>query len=237
MKLTVLGKYGPFAPAKGATSGYLLQAQGQNVLLDCGSGTLSRLQEKICVKDLSFIILTHLHFDHVSDFGVLSYALSFSGRKDKINVYLPNFYCEIYSALSKIEIFNLINVQEDVQYKEGNLSFSFYKMTHPVLCYGVKIEDGKSRFAYTGDTTVNGNLKPLLVGVDLAVVDGAFIKCDHDKTKPHMSVTEASTLTKYAKRVIVSHISYKYSDSEVEAEIKSVSPSSEIAIENKTYDF
>lgn len=237
MRLTVLGKYGPFPPKNGATSGYLLQSKTQNVLLDLGAGTLSRLQEKVSIKDLSFIVLSHLHFDHVSDMGVLSYALSFSGRKDKINVYLPKFNCDVYSALSKIEFFNLVNVEEGVEYKEGNLSFSFYKMTHPVICYGVKINDGVSQFAYTGDTTINDNLKPLLIGVDLAVVDGAFLKNDHDKTKPHMSVTEASMLTKYAKKIIVSHISYKYIDDEVEAEIKFVSNFAEIAIENKTYDF
>ena len=36
MKLTVLGKYGPYAPAHGATSGYLLENEGNHVLLDMG---------------------------------------------------------------------------------------------------------------------------------------------------------------------------------------------------------
>ena len=237
MRLTVLGKYGPYPPKNGATSGYLLQSNSQNVVLDLGAGTLSRLQEKVSIKDLSFIILSHLHFDHVSDMGVLSYALSFSGYEGKINVYLPKFDCDIYSAFSKVDKFNLINIEEGVLYKEGDLTFSFYKMTHPVLSYGVKISDGDALFAYTGDTTYNGNLQPLMKGVDLAVADGAFLKEHHDNTKPHMSIIEASSLTKYAKKVIVSHISYKYSDDEVESEIKSVSKDAEIAIENKTYEF
>lgn len=237
MRLTVLGKYGPFPPKNGATSGYLLQSKTQNVVLDLGAGTLSRLQEKVSIKDLSFIVLSHLHFDHVSDMGVLSYALSFSGYEGKINVYLPKFDCELYTAFSKIDKFNLINVEEGVDYKEGDLTFSFYKMTHPVLSYGVKFSDGSSCFSYTGDTTFNDNLAPLLQGANLAVVDGAFLQVHHDKTKPHMSIVEASSLTKYASKVIVSHISYNYGDSEVEKEIKSVSSNAEIAIENKTYEF
>ena len=96
MKLTVLGKYGPYPPINGATSSYLLQTDSANVLLDLGSGTLARLKEKVGVKDISFIVFSHLHFDHVSDFGVLSYELSFSGRIDKVNVYLPNFDCEVF---------------------------------------------------------------------------------------------------------------------------------------------
>ena len=157
MKLTVLGKYGPYPPSGGATSGYLIKSKTQNALIDCGSGTLSRLTGQIDLKDLSFIIFSHLHFDHVSDFGVLSYALSFCGRKGKVNVYLPNFESAVYTALSKIDKFNLINVCEGKVYSEGDLSFSFYKMTHPVLSYGVKITDGNSTFSYTGDTTFNDN--------------------------------------------------------------------------------
>ena len=235
MKLSVLGKYGPYPPVGGATSGYLLQTENANVLLDLGSGTLARLKDKIKVEDLSFIIFSHLHFDHVSDFGVLSYALSFSGRKNKINVYLPSFESEVYTALSKISAFNLINVEEGVTYSESGLNFTFYKMTHPVLSYGVKIVCEGKTFAYSGDTTYNDNIPNLLQNVDLAVVDGAFLEKDFNCLKPHMSIKQASSLTAYAKKIIVSHISCGYNDEEVIKEINSVSKNAEIAIECKTY--
>ena len=237
MRLTVLGKYGPYPPSGGATSGYLITSNTQNVLLDCGSGTLSRLVSKIDIKDLSFIIFSHLHYDHVSDFGVLSYALSFSGKKGKVNVYLPNFESDVYSALSKIDKFNLINVCEGKVYSEGDLTFSFYKMSHPVLSYGVRLSDGISTFSYTGDTTVNDNLPRLLSGSDLAVCDGAFIESDYDDKKPHMSIKQASSLAKYSKKVLVSHISSRYSDEIVTKEILSITDKAEVTIENKTYDF
>ena len=38
MKLTVLGCYGPYPPAGGACSGYLLEEGGTRVLIDCGNG-------------------------------------------------------------------------------------------------------------------------------------------------------------------------------------------------------
>lgn len=237
MKLTVLGKYGPYPPSGGATSGYLIKSKTQNALLDCGSGTLSRLTGQIDLKDLSFIIFSHLHFDHVSDFGVLSYALSFCGRKGKVNVYLPNFESAVYTALSKIDKFNLINVCEGKVYSEGDLTFSFYKMTHPVLSYGVKITDGNSTFSYTGDTTFNDDLPFLISGSDLAVCDGAFLETDFDDNKPHMSIKQASSLAKYSKKVLVSHISSRYSDEIVTREILSVTDKAEVAIEGKTYEF
>ena len=45
MKLHVLGVNGPFPESKGATSGYLLQADSALIQLDLGSGVLSILYQ------------------------------------------------------------------------------------------------------------------------------------------------------------------------------------------------
>lgn len=236
MKLTVLGKYGPFAPKGGATSGYLLQTENANVVLDMGSGTLARLRSRVEVSKLSFVILSHLHYDHTSDMGVLSYALAFSGRKEKLNVYLPYFEGNVLNLLKGMNEFNLIFIEEGKVYKESGLEFSFYKMTHPVLSYGVKIYDGNVAFAYTGDTTFNDNIKNLVSGVSVALCDGAFLQRDYVETKPHMSVMQAVNLCNlFSGKVIVTHIGESYSDCEVQKEIESSNFNAEIAIEEKTY--
>ena len=56
MKLTVLGKYGPF-PAAGVCSGYLVEKENTKVLIECGSGVFSRLQQVCPINELSGIIL------------------------------------------------------------------------------------------------------------------------------------------------------------------------------------
>ena len=238
MKLTVLGKYGPYPnKVNGKTSGYLLQSNNSNVILDLGCGTLNNLVKFIDVKDVNFIILSHLHFDHVSDMGVLSYALSFAGKKDKVNVYLPFDNSPIYSLLKSISCFNLINVEENKEYVDSGLRFEFYKMQHPVTSFGVKIK-GDNVFAYTGDTTFNCNLKNLVNGADLVLADGAFLQKDFNTSKPHMSVLEACGLTNYFDgKVIVTHINPNYKDSDVLKEILSVTNRAEVAIEEKTYIF
>ncbi len=238
MKLTVLGKYGPFPKESGATSSYLLSSEKANVLIDAGSGSFSRLVKNVSIDSLSFVILSHLHFDHTADMGVLSYALAFSKRKEKLNVYLPKFDSPVLKMLESIKEFNLIFIEEGKTYNDSGLEFSFYKMTHPVLCYGVRILGNKSVFAYSGDTTVNDNIEKLVFGADLAVLDGAFLEKDYLVGKPHMSVKQASSYSRFTKgKVIVSHIGYAYSDSEVQEEIKSVSKNSEIAEEGKVYKF
>lgn len=236
MKLTVLGKFGPFAPEGGATSGYLLQTEKSNVLLDLGSGVLARYKKYKKVEDLSFLILSHLHFDHTADVGVLSYALAFSGKKEKLNVYLPNFDCPLLETIKSIKEFNLIFIEEGKVYRENDLEFSFYKMTHPVLSFGVKIKSDRAVFAYTGDTTENENLKELVKNSNLSLCDGAFIESDYQQGKPHMCIKQACALSNYFYgKVIVTHLNEKYTSKQLQEEIREFK-NAEIAVEGKTYD-
>lgn len=234
MKLTILGKYGPFASGNKSTSGYLIQENDTNVLLDIGSGVLAKYRDIASVKDLSFLVLSHLHFDHVSDIGVLSYALAFSKREEKLNVYLPNFESPVLETIKSIKEFNLIFIEENKTYFDSGLEFSFYKMTHPVLSYGVKIKSNKAVFSYSGDTTYNENIKNLVSNSSLALLDGAFLEKDYLDGKPHMSVKQASSFTNHFDgKVIITHLSENYSDDEVESEINN--PRVEVAKEGKTY--
>ena len=59
MKLTVLGKYGPFPRPNGGTSSYLLQVDGKNILIDCGAGAFSRLTNIIKPEEIDVIFLSH----------------------------------------------------------------------------------------------------------------------------------------------------------------------------------
>ena len=75
MFLTVLGRHGPYPRPGGACSGYLIEDGATRVLVDCGSGVLSRLLGILRPEELDAIVLSHLHFDHCSDLFVMRYAL------------------------------------------------------------------------------------------------------------------------------------------------------------------
>ncbi|MDR7428280.1 MAG: MBL fold metallo-hydrolase, partial [Armatimonadota bacterium] len=77
MRLTVLGRWSPYPPAGGACPGYLVEAAGQRLLLDCGTGTLANLQSIASIFELTAVVITHLHPDHVLDVFVLKQALEF----------------------------------------------------------------------------------------------------------------------------------------------------------------
>src|SRR5699024_12597664 len=58
----------------GATSAYLLEHDGFSLLVDMGSGALSKVQKYIHVTDIDAVILSHYHHDHIADIGVLQFA-------------------------------------------------------------------------------------------------------------------------------------------------------------------
>ena len=47
MKLTIIGFWGGYPKKNGASSGYLLEHDGFNLLIDCGSGVLAKMQNMI----------------------------------------------------------------------------------------------------------------------------------------------------------------------------------------------
>ncbi len=74
MKLKVIGFWGGYPEANEATSGYLIESNGFNLLIDCGSAVLSKLQESISIDQLDAVVLSHYHHDHIADIGPLQYA-------------------------------------------------------------------------------------------------------------------------------------------------------------------
>ena len=70
MELTVLGCSGSYgAPAGGACSGYLVRAGSAVLWMDCGNGSFANLQQHAAVEDLTAVVITHAHPDHL--WGVL----------------------------------------------------------------------------------------------------------------------------------------------------------------------
>ena len=74
MRCTVIGCWGGCCRKDGACSGYLLQHGDAALLLDCGSGVASAVQNVIPLTQLHHVVVSHYHFDHCSDAGALDYG-------------------------------------------------------------------------------------------------------------------------------------------------------------------
>ena len=68
MKVTLLGTGSPLPSATCAGPSTLVQAGGQNIVVDAGRGVIMRLVGAMCPPPLvSAVLLTHLHSDHICD--------------------------------------------------------------------------------------------------------------------------------------------------------------------------
>ena len=164
MKLTVLGKYGPYPKAgTGATSGYLLEEGDMKLALDMGSGTLARLMAATDLRDLSAIYISHLHFDHTSDLLPLRYLLD--DLDIQLNVITQYEDSDWYRTLFGTPRFNVVNIDACSEVKLGSRKLTFYEMKHAVRDYAVRVE-GEKTFVYTGDTKLCDELYRAAAGAD-----------------------------------------------------------------------
>lgn len=215
MKLTVLGNYGPFPGKDGACSGFLLQDDNTNILIDCGSGVISRLQRYLRIEDLDAIVLSHLHSDHSSDMYVLRYEMQIKlmlrSMAKPLEVYLPETPENYYKELDFHGAFNLNTISEGMQLDIKGFKFTFYKTVHPVECYGMRIEKDGKIFAYSADTTYTENIIKLAENSDLFLCEANATENIRSKSKPpHLSVKEACDIARKAnaKRLLLTHFYY-----------------------------
>lgn len=243
MKLTVLGKYGPYPAAGGACSGYLVRDADTTVLIDCGNGVLSRLQQVCDLTALDAVVISHLHSDHFCDLLVFKYALDLLAarflRQDvPLTLHLPSLPMEDFSRIAYKNVFNLrpINTQSDVQIK--TLDFSFAEMTHPVLSYAVSVSNGKKRLVYSGDTSFNDDLTGFARNCDLLLADAGLLERDRKGAINHMTAAEVGKMANDANvsKLMLSHIWPLYDEKEILDECKMYYADPLIAQEMETYD-
>ncbi len=208
LKITPLGVDGSY-PTKGPTSGYLVESDNAKILLDIGSGVFLSLINKIEITKLDALVISHFHFDHSSDIGVLKYYLE--ANRLKLKVYAPKDDSYFYKVILDSNCFEYVEITEGQKFAINGLLLDFYQMKHPVLTYGVKITDGKKTLSYTGDTNVCDNLDRLLAGTDLALMDSALTHSRWKVFMPHLSARCCAEYgKKYNLKVLLTHLYAKF---------------------------
>ena len=223
LKLTVLGNNGPYPAQGGACSGYLLQHEDSNILIDLGSGTLANLVSALSseLESIDVIILSHLHADHISDISVLRYAVFRSGGapgKDglvnRIPLYCPPEPAAEYETLYSYAQFDVQPVTGDLELTVDGLTINFAPMKHPYPSFAVSItaadpDGGSKKFVYTGDTSWNQELIPFAEDADLMLADANLISQDRLAGKPifHLTAEECGIAAAEAgvKKLLLTH--------------------------------
>ena len=234
MRLHVLGCHGPFPCANGATSGYLIEQGEQALLVDCGSGVLGRLTARWDPAGLTAVLLSHLHFDHMSDMTVLQYYLISRGKK--LRVFVPGEDHSPARALLDSPAFEVLPYPEKMEL--AGLEISTLPVRHPVPCRALRLTDGKRTFIYTGDTNDCPELAAFAREADLLLADGPFLEKEWKDTLPHMSASGAARLAREAgaKRLVLTHLPLQHAPETLLGEAREFYPQAQAAYPGLTID-
>lgn len=235
MKLHVIGCHGPYPAAGGATSGYLLTHNGENILMDCGSGVLGKLLAVCDPAGLSAVLLSHLHFDHAADLLVLSYLLQVRGKK--LTVYVPPEDDSPLKALLSPQVYDVRPYPEEMNI--AGIRITTCPTRHPVPCRAIRLEaEGKS-LVFTGDTNTCEELAAFSRGADALLCDAAFLENEWKEKAPHLSAFKAGELAREAgvKKLYLTHLPVTHDAKTMEkeaalafADVQAVQPGMEIIL-------
>ena len=197
--MRILGYNSPYPPAGGAGPGYLLQVAGQNVLLECGSGIVSRLKTYCDFRrdELHAVVISHLHPDHFSDLLVLRYA-HHRNMLERNVAPLPVFAPAEPAAERAVLEYKSLAVTTIVAHQEahiGEMHFTFLTTDHAIPCYAMRVAHGGRTLFYTADTAFNAELVTQAQGADVLMAEASFLTADKGENVPkHMTAAECGRL-------------------------------------------
>lgn len=211
MKMTIIGYWGGYPAANGATSAYLFEKDGFTMLVDVGSGSLSKVQNYTAVTDLDAVVLSHYHNDHIADIGVLQYAWLvqsyIQGRKDVLPIYGHTEDQAGFGSLSH-QFTKGVAYDPEKSLEVGPFSITFQKTDHPVPCYGMRITDGEDVIVYTADTSFKKEWYSFAENADLLITDCNFYAGQDGKKAGHMTSEDCARIASEASvgELILSHL-------------------------------
>lgn len=152
MELKFLGNGACFYPLLLNTSAYFIK-DNNLILIDCGETVYEQLMKKedIGSFDQIYVILTHLHSDHVGSIGsLLSYCKCILNKR----IYV------IHKEKTVLDLLKLLGIASDFYYYREELgelisgvSVVPYKVEHALdmICYGYEISYDEIHVYYSGD--------------------------------------------------------------------------------------
>lgn len=227
MKWRVLGCHSPYPGPGGATPGYLLEVEEYRILIDCGSGVLSKLAEVCPPHRLDAVILSHLHHDHIADFFVLQYAIQtamrLGWRQEPLPVYSPNRPEKWGNLLTYGSAIQLHPIQEGKKYVLGGWEAAFFRTDHSIPCFAARLEGFGRRILYGADSGPETAWEKMAQNPDLFVCEGTFLQRDLPRENiGHLSVMQAGKAAERirAKRLLLTHLFPGSDRREIEEEAK-----------------
>ena len=219
MKLTVVGCSPAWPNPGGAQSGYLLEADGQRLLLDCGPGVLARLREQEPWPAIDAIAITHWHLDHWGDVVPWVWGGTLGPGRDTAapELWVPPDGREMLGAIGARlgqpemfdEAFAVQEYAEERAFSAGGFEVTPYRVLHyGLLAFGFRASRNGTVLAYSGDSGPDPSLAELARDADLFVCEATLEQPNPEGgTRGHLAAPEAIAAFERsrAKRLLITH--------------------------------
>lgn len=210
MKVTVVGYWGAYPEKNEAATGYLLQSGKHNILIDCGSGVLSKVQNYIPLTEIDTVILSHYHGDHFGDISCLQYQVGYTRSLGKRSATLDIYGHNLSSEFNKLTYGGGTigkKIDERTVLRFGDLSVSFKWGNHPVPCLAMRFEENGKVLAYSGDTEWSDKIVEIAENADVFICECNLFNEQFGKAKGHLTAGEVGKIAKMAnvKKLVLTH--------------------------------
>ena len=219
--VTFLGARGPY-PGSDDLPSVLVTQSKLTILLDAGEGVQHRLHlGGKSVSSVRYVLVSHLHGDHVLGLIPLLQSRSLAGASNSITIIGPeginDYLTRNFEMLSFKPAYDLIvNEVVDGSIPFRDFSVSYTPLQHSLQTLGFKLMFKGISLCYITDTRPTPSVIDLCRGVDVLIHDSAFLSKDSDLALEygHSTSVEASELAKEVNpgMLVLYHISSRYKD-------------------------
>lgn len=232
MKLTILGASGARPNGGDASAGYLVQSATTALLLDCGSGVVSKLQATINPRDLDAVVISHIHSDHTLDLIALRYGLKYAppGTTEPIPLHMPPDGRDFLQRLGAVFAVGAEanrefwadtlaireygdSLQNDAPLVIGDLAVRFAPMRHYIPVWAMRVEELPTGrvLTYSADTGPLSPLASFAAGSDLLLCESNQL-AQQPGSDPaswgHLTATQAGEIATAAavRHLVLTHL-------------------------------
>lgn len=187
-QLTILGGSAAGVGTGQGCSGYLLNIDDIEVILDLGPSTLIELRKHTDYRKLDAIVISHLHMDHLLDLFILRFMLNYNPVKPerKIPLYLPPDGLAFMSKAAELwatdqddvstyfsGVFEMSEYDPEKSIEIGPATIHFTPTVHVIPCWAMRVQTADGDLVYTADSGTDADLSEFARGAALVIADSA----------------------------------------------------------------